>query len=585
MTSTSARILIPALGLGLLAALATPAGAKVTLPNGKTIPDPALSCYSGKPGGLSAVFACACTAPGVCNIGKPCPGGSTSCDPGTNGTCESTIWHSVNDNTCIPSNIKGLDPVNDAAVKPETFRPVCGLNFSLLTRGDAMFKNSFGWYNAPAVGAKPDPKDLHVLVDCKTTAGTKTPFNMITHPAYKGGDIGFFLVTPESSTQFGSCAKGDCCATVARALAGEGYIYYSQPTFNPDNKGPGSYIHLLMYASKIDPHAFYFAWEDTYAGSSTDYSDFVTTVSGISCAGAGKTCSTGKSGVCDLGVTKCSPDGKLVCEPSRKAEAEACDGLDNNCDGSVDEGATCTAGKVCYRGACVAKCTDSQEFPCQAGYDCDKGSGLCLDKLCKGKICKTGEICRLGVCANGCSGVVCPAKQLCQSGVCVDPCAGVSCKSAEICVLGVCLPDCSTCGGLTCAKGLSCDSKTGDCYDPSCKPACSGGKYCKLGKCVDPCDGVTCPGGMTCMGGACPPPGIGKSGPGGDGGNDAFPFSDGSAMGPDGGGKDEAGIPPSNAFKEGEGCGCELGSAGRGAAPAAALLMVLLLPLLRRRRR
>ena len=72
--------------------------------------------------------------------------------------------------------------MQDAQVKPETFRPVCGLTFSLLTRGNAMFKNGFGWYNA-SPGKKPDPSDLHLLVDCNTADGTKTPFNMLADPA------------------------------------------------------------------------------------------------------------------------------------------------------------------------------------------------------------------------------------------------------------------------------------------------------------------------------------------------------------------------------------------------------------------
>ncbi|HQP36030.1 MAG TPA: hypothetical protein PLI95_12660, partial [Polyangiaceae bacterium] len=83
--------------------------AAVTQP-GDTKPIPYdMGCASGKPAGLLATFACVCDQPGVCNIGDPCSGGSTSCDDGQNGTCESTIWHEYNDNTCIPSNHSGLD--------------------------------------------------------------------------------------------------------------------------------------------------------------------------------------------------------------------------------------------------------------------------------------------------------------------------------------------------------------------------------------------------------------------------------------------------------------------------------------------
>ena len=33
---------------------------------------------------------------------------------GKHGTCESTLWHTFNDNTCLPSNHSGIDPQKDA---------------------------------------------------------------------------------------------------------------------------------------------------------------------------------------------------------------------------------------------------------------------------------------------------------------------------------------------------------------------------------------------------------------------------------------------------------------------------------------
>src|SRR5690242_2367951 len=81
--------------------LSAPAWA-VTQPNGVTIPT-GMGCSSGQPTGLAAVFACACTQAGVCNIGGVCAS-QQSCDNGQHGTCETTLWHSFNDNTCIPSN-------------------------------------------------------------------------------------------------------------------------------------------------------------------------------------------------------------------------------------------------------------------------------------------------------------------------------------------------------------------------------------------------------------------------------------------------------------------------------------------------
>jgi len=51
----------------------------------------------------------------------------------------------------------------------------------------------------------------------------------------------------------------------------------------------------------------------------------------------GTTCSTGNVGVCSTGTTLCT-NGSLSCEPDNEPSQEVCDGLDNDCDGMVDEG-------------------------------------------------------------------------------------------------------------------------------------------------------------------------------------------------------------------------------------------------------
>jgi hypothetical protein len=62
--------------------------------------------------------------------------------------------------------------------------------------------------------------------------------------------------------------------------------------------------------------------------------------------GGGASCATGKSGVCAAGTMTCS-NSVLVCSQNLLAAVEKCDGLDNNCNGQVDEepeGAGCITG-------------------------------------------------------------------------------------------------------------------------------------------------------------------------------------------------------------------------------------------------
>ncbi len=479
--------------------LAGPALA-LTQPSGAPIPSQP-GCANGQPTGLEAVFACQCTSGSGCNIGASCPGGSQSCDDGKHGVCETTLWHSINDNSCIPSNLSGLDPSADASLTPETFHPTCALTFTVLSRGTARFQDTFGWYNV--TGQKPDSSDLHEMLGCSSSSGTSVVLDVHNHPDYKGGDIGFFLVTPESHSQATSCAGGDCCAKVSRLAAGEGYVYYSERALNPDNQGAASFIHLLTYDSKLTLRKFYFAWEDIFGGSNDDFTDMVTSVQGVDCTGGGETCDTGQKGVCGQGESTCL-DGVLTCQSVTAASQEVCDGYDNDCDGVIDNGATCPAGQQCQNGMCRSPCSDVGEFDrCPSGWICDAQTGVCHDPACNGVVCGDGSICRNGACVGPCDGIVCPHGETCRMGECLDPCRNLQCATGQVCVEGLCTAGCTQCGGLTCTGGSSCDATSGACIDSSCASPCPAGTYCDAGTCKDSCDGAKCPNGYSCLQGDC----------------------------------------------------------------------------------
>ena len=565
-----------AFGLGVAVFLLGLSGAgtasAVTQPGG--VPIPALpGCDGGKTTGLSAMFSCVCKEPGICNQGAPCPGGSSSCDPGQNGTCETTLWHEVNDDPCIPKNSSGLDPWNEAFVVPEVFHPTCPQTFTVITRGTALFQNAFGWYNA--TGAKPAASELHVMLDCSAKPGDSAVLDLSQEAAYTGGDIGFFLVTPEKSDGqsggTGSCDDLGCCATLAGATAGKGFVYYSERKFNPDYSGKDSWVHLLTYQSHIFDDTFYFAWEDSNKSPNNDFTDLVTSVSGIRCAGAGVTCDTGKPGVCGAGIRVCQ-SGATICDPVFPAGAEVCNGLDDDCNGAVDDGASCDdPAKICDQGRCVGKC-GSQEFPCPAHTECNAKTGLCVAAACADKTCPEGEICRDGECTTPCAGVVCPHGQSCVGDKCLDLCQDVSCAAGEVCAQGKCFPSCTTCDGLSCAAPLSCDQSSGQCADPSCAGGCPAGTYCSAGSCKDACDGDQCPSGQSCVDGNCCAPGscgiIDADGGAGDAG------------------ADDAGVGGASASPatDDSGCGCRAQSSHSAAGATLLLFGLLFGGFLRRRR-
>ncbi len=145
----------------------------------------------------------------------------------------------------------------------------------------------------------------------------------------------------------------------------------------------------------------------------------------------GAACNTHAPGVCAQGVTSCQ-NGTLTCQQTNTASADVCgDGLDNNCDGSVDE--SC---------AQVDPDRDFDGYP--ASIDCNNfdprinpgTSEVCgdgIDNNCNGLVdencvsqCALGETVCNGQCANlssnasncGACGTVCQAGAICSSGVC-----------------------------------------------------------------------------------------------------------------------------------------------------------------------
>ncbi|HII16121.1 MAG TPA: hypothetical protein HA362_07480 [Nanoarchaeota archaeon] len=231
---------------------------------------------------------------------------------------------------------------------------------------------------------------------------------------------------------------------------------------------------------------------------------------------------------CIAGTRTCGVDGKWgACSTADSIETEVCNGLDDDCDGSTDEGCVCRDGesKVCGedRGACssgVQRCTGGQWGTCYRSSRSIARNEICndgIDNDCDGKIdencpCVTGanQSCgeAVGICKQG--------KQVCTNAKWGE-CAGQVGKLVEN----------SNTGGI-CSDGIDndCDGNV-DAADDGCavtrvadmaascfdfkQNADETGMDCGGSKCSS-CEGATCNDkkvngdetGKDC-GGSCPP--------------------------------------------------------------------------------
>ena len=253
----------------------------------------------------------------------------------------------------------------------------------------------------------------------------------------------------------------------------------------------------------------------------------------LPCTGSGRMCNTGNMGACADGITTCHA-GRPVCDMLASPEPERCDGVDNNCDGTTDEGdMLCPTGTVCEFGACVPVCVENGCFENQT---CT-AAGACVDNACLSMTCPAGQRCTNGACVDACQGIRCPVPSVCRLGGCVVPCEGVICDTGQVCENGRCQVACmcrACLDGYACSPNGTC--QPGDCVGLNCAP----GQVCESSitqptggsaHCIDPCVGAVCPHAQHCESGRCvpggpPDGGVEDSGNPTDAGNDDVAVAD-----------------------------------------------------------
>jgi len=397
-----------------------------------------------------------------------------------------------------------LDAVNDASAVPGAFSPLCDFSATLVLH-DSSAKAGVSWYNTTAGAMGPlTTDDVWPIVSPGTAVGTTvTSADIRSSDHYTHGLIGFVLVrdddnndaTPPTLTYYSEYQRNALCSGCTGTDPKSGL------TMMPDY-----WKAALIYPSTTLANTFYLAFEDWPGASTTpdtwyndgDFNDEVFRVTGVACPGSGTACDTGKPGVCQAGLTECVAGGTLDCKPQLSPSVETCDGLDNDCNGDIDDGELCPSGQVCDRGSCVARCSDLADT-CKSTEVCSD-AGFCVDAACADVTCDPGQKCSGGSCKAPCEDIVCPPPSICLAGRCADPCDGVTCDGGRVCDRGVCVPSC-TC--QVCGDGLEC-AADGHCVSTGCAgKTCGSGQVCSAGSCVDACDGARCPAGEKCAAGAC----------------------------------------------------------------------------------
>jgi hypothetical protein len=184
-------------------------------------------------------------------------------------------------------------------------------------------------------------------------------------------------------------------------------------------------------------------------------------------------------------VIDCNDNSALI----RPGAAEVCDNVDNNCSGTVDEGIDFSADPA-NCGACGQVCS----FP--------NGEAACVNGQCSLVSCEPGFAHCDSALPQGCETSL---FSVTNCGACGNVCAGAP-NSTSVCISGQCGADCfngfENCNGDL-LDGCEADVANNVQNCGSCGQACGAGQVCVNAQCFDPASAEAADGSsaLVCEGG------------------------------------------------------------------------------------